>query len=91
MALATCSGSGSDREPGPPQQNALRQMQQKSVSEPVLYQDPQKAHALIDAFTRGLLAGAAERPRVCALQAESASRAGWARSEERRVGKECRL
>ena len=53
-------------------------MRQKSVSEPVLYQDPQKAHALIDAFTRGLLAGAAERPRVCALQAESASRAGWA-------------
>ena len=57
MALATCSGSGSDREPGPPQQNALRQMQQKSVSEPVLYQDPRKAHALIDAFTRGLLKG----------------------------------
>ena len=53
MALAACSGSGSDREPGPPQQNALRQMQQKSVSEPVLYQHPQKAHALIDVFTRG--------------------------------------
>ena len=55
MALATCSDS--DRAPGPPQQNALRQMQQKSVSEPVLYQDPRKAHALIDAFTRGLLKG----------------------------------
>ena len=60
-ALAACSGSGSgsDRtsQPGPPQQNALRQMQPKSVSAPARCPSPQKARVLIDAFTRGLLAG----------------------------------
>ena len=58
-ALAACGGSGSDRtsQPGPPQQNALRQMQPKSVSAPARCPSPQKARVLIGAFTRGLLAG----------------------------------
>ena len=63
-ALAACGGSGSDRtsqpgpaRPGPPQQNALRQRQPKSVSAPARCPSPQKARVLIGAFTRGLLAG----------------------------------
>lgn len=43
--------------PGPQQQNVLRQMQPKSVSAPARCPSPQKARVLIDAFTRGLLAG----------------------------------
>jgi len=74
VALAACSGSGSDREPGPPLQNALRQMRQKSVSAPARCPSPQKARVLIGAFTRGAAGGRVrlKGPVLGVWQAESA-------------------